>query len=588
MARTLQEVLDIAGNAESDSRADQILSALTEGEMSSTEIETLLAEAVEKFNALNASDDASAPESMTGLELLADVIVDVRTAQETLETQAAETQMRRDELAAKVSGETEKSEDGDENAPGDGELTDSPAPAEAVVDETPAEEAAPEAVAASAAEPRRYNLSRIQGKAPEPKPTKDPSKLVIVASADVRGFAQGSELDGMNGLVAAATAKIETMPKGIEGVHVRAGYASIKVQYPDALIASGSNDDEVVRYAANPALVKDGQGLAAAGGWCAPSETLYDLAPLLADPNTGLVDLPDIQVKRGGLRTTEGADFTQIWAGNVGLIQTETQAEAGTEKALYRVPCTTFAEVRADVIYTGVEAGILQDHAYPELTRQHVEGALTAHAHKVNMSSIARMVAQSTAVDLTTTLGPSAAGSLLNGIELQIVDYRYSYRAPETMTLEVVLPVWAKAVLRSDLALRAGDGNIVQVTDQQIDAFFAARGARVQWVVDWQDAFSGVAAGFGGATAITAFPATVNALVYAAGTFVRGRGEVVNLEAVYDSTNIKVNDFLRLFVEEKLLVHRRQYKSRNVSFSLGVRGATGAAEVLDGNGKVAV
>ena len=40
-----------------------------------------------------------------------------------------------------------------------------------------------------------------------------------------------------------------------------------------------------------------GGSLAAAGGWCSPSETLYDLAPLLADANAGLVDVPDIGVR---------------------------------------------------------------------------------------------------------------------------------------------------------------------------------------------------------------------------------------------------------------------------------------------------
>ena len=87
---------------------------------------------------------------------------------------------------------------------------------------------------------------------------------------------------------------------------------------------------------------------------------------------------------------------------------------------------------------------------------------------------------------------------------------------------------------------------------------------------------------------MTAFPTTVNALIYPAGTFVRGRGEVVNLEAVYDSTNIIKNDFLRLFVEEKILVHKRQYKAINVKFGLGVRGAVAIGQVLDHGGVPAV
>ena len=242
----------------------------------------------------------------------------------------------------------------------------------------------------------------------------------------------------MDDLVAAATAKIEAMPDGQDGVFVRAGYAQIKLPYPKELVASGANDQEVIDYAADPSRLRGTNGtsgLVAAGGWCAPSETLYDLAPLLADPNAGLIDLPDIAVKRGGIRTTEGADFATIWAGNVGLIRTEAQemADPYVNKTLFRVPCTSFTEIRADVVYTGIEAGILQNSAYPELTRQYVEGALTAHAHKINASSIARMVTLAgTEVDLTAKLGPSATGSLLNGLELLITDYRYKYRAPSS------------------------------------------------------------------------------------------------------------------------------------------------------------
>lgn len=599
MALDLQTILDAAGAAEADKRADTITAAILDGQPARSDVEALLNEAVEKFGALNAQDDHD-DDSMLGLELLAEVCSAARGAQTAIDDRAEEAKAVRDALAAKVSGDDT---DTPAEEPGTEEVTetaeaDTPAEeptAEAVTEvvetaEAVVAEVAPEPVTASV-EPRRYDLSKIKT-APTAPQAPDNGGLIITAAADVRGFAGGQELSGMDDLVAAATAKIEAMPEGQDGVFVRAGYAQIKLPYPKELVASGTNDQEVIDYAADPSRLrgKNGTaGLVAAGGWCAPSETLYDLAPLLADPNAGLIDLPDIAVKRGGIRTTEGADFATIWAGNVGLIRTEAQemADPYVNKTLFRVPCTSFTEVRADVVYTGIEAGILQNSAYPELTRQYVEGALTAHAHKINASSIARMVTLAgSEVDLTAKLGPSATGSLLNGLELLITDYRYKYRAPESLTLEVVLPIWAKSVVRSDLSLRAGDGSLVQVTDQQIVGFFAARGARVQWVYDWQDAFSGVAAGFGKTAAMTDFPTSVNALIYAGGTFVRGRGEVVNLEAVYDSTNIVKNDFLQLFVEEKLLVHRRMYKAINAKFPLGVRGATGAPQVLDGNGKV--
>lgn len=608
MARTLQEILNLAAEAETpEARADVIKSALLEGGATHDYVASILNEAVEQFGNLNAEEPTD-EDGLLGLELLADVATCARAAQTDLELQEQEVKAQREKLAAKVAGEPDDAEtDGD----ADGEAPEGETPegveaadtAEAGVEAADTAEAgaegaaggveaaaAPEPVAASA-QKRRFDLASIRGKAPAPKATEDSKpKLAITAAADVRGYAAGQDLDGMDGLVAAAIAKIEAMPRGVEGVHVRASYAQIRVPYPEDLVAGGQSaedDEKVLARAADVKRLGDGSGLVAAGGWCAPSETFYELAPLLADPNAGLVDLPDIAVKRGGIRTTEGADFSQIYAGNVGLIQTEAQAEAGTEKVLFRVPCTSFTEVRADVIYTGIEAGILQDHAYPELTKQYVEGALTAHAHKINQSSIARMVSLSgTAVDLTTKLGPSAVGSVTNAIGLIIKDAQYRYRAPESMTFELVLPMWLKEVLRADMSLRESDGQLVQVTDQQISAWFAVRNARPQWVYDWQDAYSGVTGGFGSDAAITQYPDTVNALIYPAGTFVRGRGNVVNLDTVYDSQNIKQNDFLQLFTEEKLLVHRRQYRSTNVKIALGVRGATAIGQVLANGGTV--
>lgn len=160
---------------------------------------------------------------------------------------------------------------------------------------------------------------------------------------------------------------------------------------------------------------------------------------------------------------------------------------------------------------------------------------------------------------------------------------------PDGAELEVVLPLWLKEVVRADQSVRNNSGvsEAYEVTDEKINAWFRARNAVVHWVYDWQDAFSGVANGFGAATAITAWPTTVDALIYKAGTFVRARGEVISVDAIYDPTSLKKNDFHRLFVEEKLLVIKRRWKSRLVRIPLAVNGAVGAARELDAQGKIA-
>ncbi|MDH6284813.1 major capsid protein [Prescottella agglutinans] len=377
----------------------------------------------------------------------------------------------------------------------------------------------------------------------------------------------------------------------------RAGIAQIHIPFTDDLIADGSRDQEVINHAADSSRLQGGS-LVAAGGWCAPSETLYELGGILADANAGLVSLPEVQAKRGRLRFTEGPDFTAIYNAT-GFMQTEAQAIAGsgftkptgeavpgTEKPFYRVPCQNFDEKRAETRVSVSSRGSCRTTP----TGVDRRGCRARPDRALPQGQCPQHQADGRRVRCGDQRRARCVGDHV-GLEcddIQLTDYRYLNRTPDKMTLEVLAPTWLKAVFRSDLAQRAGltPDEGYKITDQQIDAWFAARNAKAQWVYDWQDAFTGVSGGFGGATAITTWPDTVDLLIYAAGTFVRARGEVINLEGIYDSTNLKVNDFHRLFVEEKLLVIRRRWKARRLTIPLALNCATGIARELDGDGKI--
>ena len=396
----------------------------------------------------------------------------------------------------------------------------------------------------------------------------------------------GQKLDGIKGLAAAAVAMVERYPSddiAVQGTYLKneVGIIRLGQQFPEELTARfDGRDQDVIDHAGNPLRLANGKGLLAAGGWCSPSEVLYDLPAGLEDANAGILSLPELAAPRGGVRYTEGPDFSAIYSGT-GFAQTEQQAINGDEKTCYRIPCPDFDEIRAGIVGLCIEGGILQNDAYPELTERVVSAALVAHAHKVNASSIARMVGQSQDLG-TINLGPSSTASLLNTIENQIVDMRYRYRAPESLAFEVVLPIWVKSHLRADLSLRTGT-DFMDVDDTLITGWFLKRGAKINWVYDWQDAFVTTPATglFGGATPVETYMDTVNVLIYPAGTFVRGRGDVIKLDTIYDSTNIKVNDYVKLFVEEKLFVLRRQYQSRLFTVPLAQNGITGAAVRLN-------
>jgi hypothetical protein len=606
MGVTLQDLINAAQSPAEGSDAKAAVAALLADNASggNVDVAALANEAVSTFHELHAAG-ADTDDALAAIEALADVIDGIAVEQGRREQAAAEHQDRLANLAARVNavtGESESTEgEGGDNTEdgGDGGADSGSEAAEGA--ESGAEAAgdtapAPEAVAASANRPvRRVRLADLPR---QEIVTPQSPTLSITAAADVAGFAAGQRIVDTAELARAANARMGAFPTGAPNVLMRAGIAQIHIPFEDDLVADGTRDQDVINHAADTSRLQGGS-LVASGGWCAPSETLYELGGILADANAGLVSLPEVQAKRGGLRFTEGPDYTSIYNAT-GFIQTEAQAiagsgfttptggtVAGTEKPFYRVPCPNFSEQRAEAAGLGIVAGILQNDAYPEMTAEIVEHALIAHSHKVNARTIKRMVDESgTAISLN--LGASASASVLNSLDIQIVDYRYLNRAPESLTLEVKAPMWLKAVFRADLAQRNGltADEAYKITDQQIDSWFAARNAKPEWVYDWQDAFTGVTGGFGGATAITSWPDTVDVLIYAAGTFVRARGEVINLEGIYDSTNLKVNDFHRLFVEEKLLVIKRRWKSRLLRIPLALNGATGIARELDADGKI--
>ncbi|MGW4123629.1 major capsid protein [Nocardia sp. NPDC004711] len=636
MKITLQKLIDTATGAGEGQTGKDAVAALLAEATGEVDVQALLDDTISKFGELR-GDDAGrnyTEDEVAALEALTEVAEGVRIELGRRDQAVADQQARIADLAARVApatdtadageGEGEGTDDTDagegesEGSGGDGaegsaaETTET----DSGTGESAAGEAAPvatDAAAASAAEPvlvaaaaprrRPVRLADIPAReVRRPDPT--PAGVVITAAAEVPGYAAGAPMADLAAVARAGTAKFDAFPRHIqENVHISANIANFAIPFPDELKVTGRADDDmdVMDRAADQSRLPQ-KSLLASGGWCSPSERLWELSPILADASAGMIDVPDVQSARGGLTWTEGPDYTAIYSGT-GFIQTEAQAiagtgfttaiggtVAGTTKPIFRVPCpSVWQEGRAEAIGFGINGGILQHNAYSELTEDVIAHSLIAHAHRVNARTITRMVADAGAA-VTLSLGPSATPQLLNSIGIQIADIRYANRLSDNTILEVALPLWVRDVVRADQSIRTHSSvtEAYEVEDAKIDAWFARRNARVQWVYDWQDAFTGVSGGFGGASPITAWPTTVDAMVYIAGTYLRSRGEVITMQAVYDTQNLVNNDVLHLFTEEKLLVIKRRYKPRLVRIALSSNGTTAAGQVLDANGKIVV
>jgi hypothetical protein len=367
-----------------------------------------------------------------------------------------------------------------------------------------------------------------------------------------------------------------------ERTMVRHGGAAIQRQFPDSLRITGKSDAlSVLDYAQGQRRLPGGsliasmenevstkrRSLTAAAGWCAPSETIYDLCAL--ETRDGMLDLPTVEAARGGFNIPEdgGPDFASIYnsIGDDGdVILTEYEVEQGTDKVCVEIPCPDFIEVRLDVAYLCITGSFLQQRGYPEAVGRFQQGALVGLDHKVNQSVIARMVAGSTNVGTVPNNagGDDAVAQLLSAVELAASDIKYRNRMAQTDTIEIVLPYWAIPVLRAALARRRGVSEW-DVSDAEILAAFTTRHVVPHFVYDWQDAFSA-----GGNTPgkfpspITAFPATISFLAYPAGTWVKAERNVINLDTVYDNAMLTNNQFTALFTEDGFAVMKMCVDSR--------------------------
>jgi hypothetical protein len=245
-------------------------------------------------------------------------------------------------------------------------------------------------------------------------------------------------------------------------------------------------------------------------------------------------------------------------------------------KPTLRVPCPSFNEVRLECYGISLTAGNLTDDAYPESTQNFIRLLRAAYSHAINARLISLMdtaAGGATTIGAVTTDGP--ATRLLNSVGLAAMDYRAKFAMSTNSVLEVVIPYWVKEVIRADLTLRPNvDPAQLAIADAQITAYFDARNVRVQWVNDYQVRGANQP---GSSSNLTVWPATVNFLVYAAGTFLHGTGLQLDLGVIRDSVLNAENDFTALWAEECHLIAKVGHEARKYTCAFNVSGQVGGA-----------
>lgn len=313
------------------------------------------------------------------------------------------------------------------------------------------------------------------------------------------------------------------------------------------------------------------RALTADTGFCAPTETIWDLCdPYVAD---GMVSLPEIPITRGGIKHFPMPDLSCFtnYSWEFGPDELECM-----NKPCLEIPCPEPEEIFPGVIGACLTAGILQTRAFPELVERYVRGVVTAHMMLISKRTLQQMEAGSIPViyDDTIVGGAGFTAALLNSMEFQAVDLREDYLLAESEVLAVDIPQWVRGAIRADLANRPGV-DLLDIDNAYIDRLFTERGFNPTWIKGWQNECVGAPG------AQRAYPTTVRYLIYREGAWVRGLEPVIEFESMYDSVLLRQNKYTRLFTEQAIMLANLCTKSRVVTVPVCPNGATQAGVTID-------
>lgn len=437
---------------------------------------------------------------------------------------------------------------------------------------------------------RRATASLAETAQHAPAPQVPSQRLAVTASVDIPGVARGEGLTSLAALADVTSRKAKSMPV-TQGTPSEQLVASIRNEFGHGHTVDNRTTrgemKELISFLTSP---EKQAALVAGGGWCAPSEQRYDFFNIACE--SGLIDLPTFGVTRGGISFPVSPSLADALGGGTAfagfaatLSNTSTPflwteaddiaaATGSPTKPCIRVPCPDFDEERLEAYGYCLTAGNLTDDAYPEATQNTLQLLMAAHAHVVNARLIALMLLRSTSATSITggAATDAAAPRIYNAVGLAATDYRARYGMCIDDVLEVVFPYWVRDVIQADLAWKAG----VELGDiplSEVNRYFTARNIAVQWVNDWQ--VRG-ASQFGNATKMTAWPTTVDFLIYAAGTFIHGNGMTLDLGVIRDSVLNETNDHTAAWSEEAHLVARVGHESRRYTVGFNVNGSTSA------------
>lgn len=349
-------------------------------------------------------------------------------------------------------------------------------------------------------------MAAARGRAtPLPGTRQRRGSAVVTASASAGPIVAGSRLASSEEVGEVMAAVLNALPRnappsGVNGRHMVAS-ANWKESYPEERRLAPqdpygtSRKLEAVVGPRSPRYGRDG-ALVASGGICSPVNVDYAVPTWATAARPFRDSLPAFQADRGGLQFVTPPDIgipslqgTPSGLGSATDIWTEATDSnpAGAIKPVYQVVCGEVVTTYINAVPTRLGFGNMQGRFAPEQLAANTDVAMSVAAREAELELLTLMANSTVQIKAAEYLG--AVRDLLATADILVHQYRSSHRFPEDIALTAVFPAWARGVMRSDLAREvahdnAGAMNVLAITDEQIDAWWAVRGVNVVWTLD--------------------------------------------------------------------------------------------------------
>ena len=425
-----------------------------------------------------------------------------------------------------------------------------------------------EAVAAAApAQPSTAELAARQ--APAARPAAKPAAPALnIRSTD------GRQLSSMRDVAQLFVERFDAMGGTAAGYTENVKLARMMSEYPADRILDGNSDvdkiEAVVASATDPDSWND--AMVASGGFCAPTEVVYDFC-LIAEAMRPVRDsLPSFRADRGGVRYPQSPGLADITTAIT--VHTDANDIAGDLKNCQPIDCSAFDEFLTQAIVRCLSFGNFGARAFPEQVEHWNALVMAAWARQAETELLDSIVLNSTAVTTAQVFG--SARDLIEAVIRAAAQFRSRNRMRSDARLRAMIPSWVPDQAAADLAYGLqSEASFLTNGREIIRQALANAGVNVSFYVDSPSTGTSQIAPAQAVGALNAWTPAVQWGLWEEGHHVLLDGGQLDLGIVRDSTLNSTNDFQN-FAESFEGVASRGCESLWVTSTVCVNGTSGA------------